>query len=265
MFFNLSALLLSPNAEAIGYNNVYTISDLSELSSRVVMAEVVDTESYMSDGKIYTKLSLEIEETFIGVEEEQLEIHLLGGSYNGLEMSVSGLPRVHVGEKKLFFLNHEKLTGFGQGLFAVNQMQAVRGVESGLAAVQFDVRETLPSERESRHCLNTIIESRAADGWTLRSLYAHNKNSEDFSLYPLSLYEGLEYQILACTDGKSEAIQLSIIDQFGNETLSQSGTTNDLELQFTAEESGFFQITSNVESLKPKAIAAGISIAVLYR
>ena len=109
MFLFLSTLFLNHTAQAIGYNNIYSLSELNDLSSRVIMAEIVDTESYLSDGKIYTKISLEVEETFIGIEEDQLELHMLGGTYNGLEMSVSGLPRVHLGERKLFFLNHDKL------------------------------------------------------------------------------------------------------------------------------------------------------------
>ena len=85
------------------------------------------------------------------------------------------------------------------------------------------------------------------------------------SLYPVSIYEGLEYQILACSDGKSDGIRLSVYDQAGNETLNQSTATKDLEIQFTAEESGYYQLSSSIEALKPNAIASGISIAILYR
>ena len=77
------------NSFAAEYSTLYSISDMNDLSSRVVQGEIIEKDSFYRNGKIYSKLLIQVDKTYTGISENELEIEVLGGEVDGITMSVS--------------------------------------------------------------------------------------------------------------------------------------------------------------------------------
>ena len=249
---------------AAEYGQLYTLENMSSLSSRIVRAQVSTIDSYMKEGKIYSKILLDVDRTYTGIDEQQLEIHMLGGTYNDLQMQVSGLPILQTGEETLLFLNHEQILGFGQGIFQLKDTQVSRYPDTGLPKSDFSL-DVLPDEREAQSCLAPIIDAHYAQGWSLKHLYTHHSSAGLNNIFPFGTYEELEYKIITCTDGKPQNAHLRIDDIDGNIVQEEQFQAKDNSLTFTAQYSGLYQLNLGIGEIKDKAISSGIAIGILYR
>ena len=77
----LSAIL---SAFATEYSTLYSLSDMNDLSSRVVQGEIIEKDSYYKNGKIYSTLLVQVDKTYTGISENELEIEVLGGEVDGI-------------------------------------------------------------------------------------------------------------------------------------------------------------------------------------
>lgn len=103
----LAALLLIVSAPA-GASMMLpmTVEDLSRRSDLVAKGRVIETESRRSEdgGRIYTVVTFELDEAWKGKGSERVEIHVPGGSLDGITQLVTGAPRFVEGEDAVVFL-----------------------------------------------------------------------------------------------------------------------------------------------------------------
>lgn len=254
---------LSFFAQAAEYGTLYSLSDMNELSSRIVQAEVKEKRSYIRDGKIYSMLTLDVQETFTGIDEQELSIEVLGGEVDGVEMQVSGLPKFETGTESLFFLDHDRILGFGQGMYHIEKDVAVRPKLAGLPAAQFDI-ETLPSEQKAESCLAPMLETHYAQGWNLKNMYAHHTATEVSNVFPFTTYEGLQYKILVCSDGNAQEGVLSLTDGTNNEMQNKRFAGREEQISFHAQDSGLYITRIELDKLQQNSISSGFAVAILY-
>jgi len=249
---------------AAEYGSLYSINEMNALSSRIVEAEIIDKESYLKEGKIYSKLILDVQETYTGIEENQLELHVLGGTYNGLEMQVSGLPDFEIGSSSLFFLNHSRVLGFAQGVFSVSKKTAIRKNLTGLPDQQFELK-SLPNEGKASNCLGPIIDAQYQQGWNLKHLYSHHSKSNQANLFPFSTYAELSYKIVVCHDGKPQDIAVDIINDSNQLITKDHNTEDELSLEFQAQTSGVHHLRIALGKNHSAIDFSAFAIAILYQ
>ena len=189
---------------------------------------------------------------------------MLGGRYNGLNMEVSGLPILAPSTNALFFLDHDHIVGFGQGLFQITPQAISRFPNSGLPSQSFS-SDMLPNEREAQSCLAPIIDSHYADGWHLKHMYTHHTTPDVNNVFPFSTYEGIEYKVITCTDGKPESSTLMLEDRKGDIVVEKNSRSKELSLDFIANETSYYHIQFGVGPSIQKSISSGIAIGILYR
>lgn len=252
------------SAFAAEYSNLLSLSDMSDLSSRVIQGEVIDKNSYFKNGKIYSTLRIQVEKTYTGIGENEISIEVLGGVVDGIEMQVSGLPSLDIGQQSLLFLDHERLMGFGQGIFHVQDQAAVRPQKTGLPSIEVPLVQ-LPDEQEAASCLAPMLDSHYAQEWNLKHLYTHHTSQSQSNVFPFGTYEGLSYKILVCSDGKPEQVTLYLEDQNGLPKDQETSSERTASLAFTAEESTVFNLGVHLHNLQKNSTSSGFAIAILYR
>lgn len=96
-------------------------------SDRIVVGNVQSVDSYRKDGKIFTKASVEVDETWKGDEtdEKTITIHQPGGRMGDTVTRVFGMPDFRKKERVIAFLDERPgmpgyvVTGLRQGKFTV--------------------------------------------------------------------------------------------------------------------------------------------------
>jgi hypothetical protein len=264
--FLVSLLGMLSSAQSAAYSHIYSLSELTDSSSRVVTGEIVGLQSRMEKGKIYTRVSVEVQKTFVGSRGKRISFDVLGGVVDGLELSVSGAPQFDLGAKGLFFLDHKRLVGFGQGVFEVENGVAKRSFQTDISTGpdDFSLTEKLPDETVARDCLQTRVDSLYKEGWAMRSLSTNNLTGGELQTYPLTMLAG-KYKILACTDQHAADIQLQIVDRSGGVLEKETEMSREASLLMIAKETQSVFITASGVDPQGEAARVGISLAVLYR
>jgi hypothetical protein len=256
-----ATLSLSYAAE---YASLYSLSDMNTLSSRIVQAEIINKTSYVQNGKIYSTIRLQVEQTFTGITENELEIDVLGGTVDGLEMHVSGLPSFQVGMRSLFFLDHDRILGFGQGVYSIDDNIAQRHPSSGLPEQNIELT-ALPNESKSEECLAPVIDTHYAQGWSLKNVYSHHTLTQTSNIFPFTAYEDLSYKILVCSDGNMKTGSLTLKSESGEDVLQEMFSERNGSLSFTANDSSLYLLDITSGQLRNRSISSGFTVAILYR
>lgn len=112
------------------------LDELVKLSDAIVVADVKETEAYLDEGRVFTKIVLSVREVWKGEETKEITVVHLGGRTEKLATRVHGMPTFQVGERTLVFLERPKghphfvVTGLSQGKFNVTT-----DAEGGVLAV----------------------------------------------------------------------------------------------------------------------------------
>ncbi|MFW5968537.1 MAG: hypothetical protein ACOCV2_13520, partial [Persicimonas sp.] len=95
-------------------------------SDQIVEGQVVETESRVEEGKVFTYTTIEVEEGLKGSEAgETITIRQIGGRTDELATRVAGLAHFERGEKAMVFLERPGaeaspvVTGMSQGKFEI--------------------------------------------------------------------------------------------------------------------------------------------------
>ncbi|MDA3936790.1 MAG: cell wall-binding repeat-containing protein [Actinomycetota bacterium] len=114
-------------AEASAYSLDLSTEDLSRLSQRVVVGEVVGLESREDAALgIVTEVSLAVERRLKGDCPERLTFLVAGGSVNGIAIWASDTPAFTLGERVAVFLDAKGLVvGGGQGRLGITESDRV--------------------------------------------------------------------------------------------------------------------------------------------
>ena len=118
----LSLLLASPAYAAVG--RLLSISDVAAASERVVVGEVVARASAWDEAhrRIFTRVTLRVEETLRGAHADEISFTVLGGEVGELMQIVPGEANPRQGERVVLFLARPqpagplRVVGMNQGL-----------------------------------------------------------------------------------------------------------------------------------------------------
>jgi len=83
-----------------------TVEELTEDADLVAVGRVVHKESKLSagGGRIFTVVTIDVSEAWKGATSKQVEIHVPGGTVDGISQVVVGVPQFTVGEDAVVFL-----------------------------------------------------------------------------------------------------------------------------------------------------------------
>ena len=124
-------LSITPEATAVRYADVYDMSELAAASSKIVDGTVERIETRMVNGKIISRLHLEVTKTWVGARNTELYVDVLGGTLDGITMTVPGGPTFEEGESVLLFIDQHRIVGFGQGAYTIDGAEATRVAREG--------------------------------------------------------------------------------------------------------------------------------------
>jgi hypothetical protein len=264
----LSLLLsLSPEAEAVRYADVYNLSDLAAASSRIIDGTINRIEPRMENGRIISRVYLDVNKTWAGSRSSELYVDVLGGTLNGISMTVPGGPTFEDGESVLLFMDQHRLVGFGQGAYNIDGDEATRLASDGLPE-DYDVivpSEVLPDEDKARSCLETSVWSDYDDDWALRMMDTSHLSPEEYQAYPVTILAGTEYHFQACNDGQAKDVVLELVDIEGRPVLKDETQEQQAELFYKGEESETLYLIVSAADYEPRAAQTGVSMSILYR
>ncbi len=128
----LALTALPGRTEAATFEHPMGLGDLSDNAERAIIGEVIATWVERTPTGIWTVASVVVDETLKGPHDPVVEIRWQGGVVGNVELIVPGMPRLHVGEQLLAFVDEQGMTvGLAQGAFQISGDQAVRDM-SGL-------------------------------------------------------------------------------------------------------------------------------------
>jgi hypothetical protein len=118
----IPVLFLAFIAQAVTLQ-MLTMDEMSQKSTDIVCARVLDSYGAMHGSMIYTHYRIQVTETWKGAGK-YTEIMLPGGVANGYRQTFAGVPSLTEGKTYLMFLwagpvGAPQLTGLTQGLFDV--------------------------------------------------------------------------------------------------------------------------------------------------
>ena len=115
----LSLVLLVPTSPRSSTVVALDIGALTERADRVVRAKVHSTENWR-DGIVWTRVTLEVTEEWLGAGPALVEIVQPGGTVPGFGTLVFGVPSFAEGEDVVVFLEDDRVLGLAQGKFRVS-------------------------------------------------------------------------------------------------------------------------------------------------
>ncbi|MGC6510481.1 MAG: hypothetical protein ACON4U_18835 [Myxococcota bacterium] len=260
-------LSITPEATAVRYADVYDMSELAAASSKIVDGTVERIETRMVNGKIISRLHLEVTKTWVGARNTELYVDVLGGTLDGITMTVPGGPTFEEGESVLLFIDQHRIVGFGQGAYTIDGDEATRVASEGLPA-DYDViepSEILPDEEKARSCLETSVWSDYDDDWALRMMDTAHLSPEEYKAYPVTILAGTEYHFQACNDGKAKDVRLELVDIEGQPLLRDDTREQQAELFYKGEYSETVYLIVSASEYEERAAQTGISMSILYR
>ena len=265
MWSLLMALAL-PEASATTYAEIMDLEELTTRASAVVTGTVESAWSYERDGLIWTRVGLDIDDSLLGTTSRHISLEVIGGTVDGVSLTVPGAPQFEVGGDVLLFLDGDQLVGFGQGAFALGEGIASRGLGPLLpeGPSDFNVEERLPSLDQSSDCLQPKVWADYAEGWTLRGVSHTLAQNGEVVVDSLQLMPGLEYRFQVCGDQHLGGIETYIVDADG-QVADQFGITGrEGLLNFVARDDEY-SLVIRARDLPSTAVGTSLSISVAYR
>ena len=266
MFF-LSFLIVN-QAQAVTYAEFYNIEDMTDLAHDVLSGEVLSIQSALVNGAIESTITVKIAHNYVGNKKNTVSFTVLGGELNGITMTVPGAPQFKVGQQTLLFLENEKIVGFGQGAYQVDDnAKASRSLQNELPDQinTLDIKKELPDESAARSCLEVKVWDDYDDDWSMRTIEVDHLSNEEYKAYPLTILAGMEYEFLACTDEKADQITISLYDNLGEIIQSSSHEGREGRLQWHSEETQSIFLSIQTQSYAQDVKQVGTSVAILYR
>lgn len=265
--FLTTILAFTPLSQAASYSQFYELDELAAASSQIVEGKIDRIEIRSEDGKIISRVYLNVSKTWVGARTSELYVDVLGGTLDGLTMTVPGAPFFNVGEEVLIFVDHHRIVGFGQGAYTINGDLAQRIVSEGLPepTSTLEASVSLPDEEKARSCLETSVWASYDDDWALRMMDTMHLSQEEYQSYPITVLAGTEYQLQACNDGNAKDVHLQLVDIEAQPVLEEREISKQAELFYKATESETLYLVVSASDFEPRAVQTGISISISYR
>lgn len=255
-------------AAATAYTEFLPMGDMLTGSEQVVRGAVAETSAaFADDGLIWTTVTLDVDETLHRSNRVQVQFRVPGGTVNDLSLSVPGAPRFEAGQDVLVFLDGDRLRGFGQGAFLIEDGEAFRGLGNALEAAPFraPVKRLIGDSAAAQACLRTHLQADYEQGWALRGSTIARMGAGDERAFAVNLYSGIEYSMRACGDDQSGPLDIVVYDEDGREVVWEVGDTREAGVRFTPDDSGTYYVAVVNESIAMDAFRASVGLSISYR
>ena len=130
--------------------NESELAQRAQRAERVVVGTIVDVDAVFEtneygDQLIVSKVTLRVDETLKGPDEESVEVSVEGGTIGDLTLEVSDMPTVKRGERAAFFLYRAPGGSLvprdrGLGIAKLNASDRVEGTDMTLDDIRQAVR-----------------------------------------------------------------------------------------------------------------------------
>lgn len=255
-------------AQATTYGHVMPMGEMLERSEQVVQGTVAGLHAeFGDDGLIWTTVTLDVDQTLARSAAAQVSFKLPGGTVGDLNLSIPGAPAFEPGQEVMVFLDGDRLRGFGQGAFLVQDGQAFRGLGNAIEAepVRRPVTKLIGDLSAAEDCIQTRTRSLYSDGWALRGTHGIRLGSADEHALSLTLVAGLEYRLEACGDSQAGPLDLIIYDKDGRDLAWDAGGKGEAGLVFRPEHTGEYFLAVANQSLPADAYRAAVALSLSYR
>ncbi|MEW5925198.1 MAG: hypothetical protein AB1746_14535 [Candidatus Zixiibacteriota bacterium] len=124
LLFLLASFLLIATMSQAAVVEKLTLSDMAKYSTRIVIGTITDVSSAWNNDhtQIYTTIVLDVAESLKGKTEQTITFTQLGGTAEGIRVSVPGFPVFTKDSDVLLFLGDSKdmpTVGLSQGKFDI--------------------------------------------------------------------------------------------------------------------------------------------------
>lgn len=255
-------------AQATTYGHVLPMPELLDRSEMVVRGVVADTTAEVGeDGLIWTHVTLDVDETLSHSNQAEVTFRLPGGTVGDLTLSVPGAPVFSEGQDVMVFLDGDRLKGFGQGAFLIEEGQAWRGLGNELEAepVRRPVQHVIGDLDSARDCIRLNASASYEDGWSLRGAQGARMAAGEERVMSITMVAGLEYRLEVCGDSQVGPVDLAVYDAEGREIAWQSGSKGQLALTFRPEDTGEHFVVLVNQSLPVEVLRSGLMLSLSYR
>jgi len=261
-------ILAALPAQATTYGRQVPMAELLDQSAAVVQGTVEGlSQDFGDDGLIWTSVTLDVTDRLHRSNAAQVVFRLPGGTVGDLSLTVPGAPTFEPGQEVMVFLDGDKLHGFGQGAFLVEEGHAWRGLGNALHAepVRRPVTRLIGDLASAEDCIQTRTRSFYQDGWSLRGTHGTRMGAGEEQAISLTLVAGLEYRFEACGDAQAGPLDLVVYDQDGRDLAWDAGAKGEAGLVFRPEHTGEYFLAVVNQSLPADTYRAGVVLSLSYR
>lgn len=105
----------------------FSLDQLAGQAARILVVTCLKSEPELINGAVYTRYEFAVSETVKGPSQQQLELHLPGGLFQGIQSRIAGMPTFASGSESVLFLTaqnelgHAWPIGLGQGAFRIER------------------------------------------------------------------------------------------------------------------------------------------------
>lgn len=128
------------------------LKTLSKEADAIVVASVVDVQTEVREGRVFSKATFQTEEVWKGQPLDTFSIRYLGGRHGDLVTRVPGLPMFTEGSREILFLeSHPRhkswaVLGLEQGRFVLDEDRVKRSPDAHLHPISNDGKPVKMSE-----------------------------------------------------------------------------------------------------------------------
>ena len=265
--WSLFLVLGTQTASATTYGRVLNLTELTEHSTRVVTGTVEESQSFWREDRIWTRVDVDVGLSLVGPRHRMLSFEVLGGSVDGVNLTVPGVPVFEDGREVLLFLDGDSLVGFGQGAFSLEEGIAGRGLGPLLpeGPDSFSVQARLPDREESNECLRPVLWEDYDDGWTLRAVDHLIMQNGELDLRNLQLVGGLEYRFRLCGDQHLQGLDVYLVDEQGEILTQDAFDEREASMLYAPSQSGSVGLFIRPDGMAVDAVGSSLSLSVSYR
>ena len=190
-----------------------------------------------------------------------------GGTVGEVSLTIPGAPTFTVGQDVIVFLDGERLRGFGQGAFLVQDGLATRELGNSLEedAPAIPLKSLMGDAQAAQACLRDQTMAAYEEGWSLRGSAMARVGENDAEGFSVTMMEGLEYRISLCSDNQSKGLEFIVFDEDGRDLTGVATSGREAEMIFQAPHTGSYTLAIYNDGLAVDTWRSSVGFAITYR